>query len=221
MGPRGDAIVQFDWSVGAILAALDRLGLAQNTLVILTSDNGPVLDDGYKDGAVEKLGGHRPAGPLRGGKYSMFEAGTRVPFIVRWPARVKRGTSDALVSQVDLLASFAALTGQKLAAGDAPDSLDLLAALTGQSGSGRDHVVEHAGGLALRRGNWKYIEPRQGPKRSANTNTELGNDPNPQLYDLAQDPGETNNVAAQHPEKVRELEALLRQIREAAPGRPR
>ena len=87
MGPRGDAMVEFDWCVGEILKTLDRHKLTKNTLVILTSDNGPVIDDGYKDGALEKLGGHKPAGPLRGGKYSRFEAGTRVPFIVRWPAR--------------------------------------------------------------------------------------------------------------------------------------
>ena len=96
MGPRGDAIVEFDWSVGEVLDALDENGLAENTLVILTSDNGPVVDDGYRDDAVEKLGGHKPAGPFRGGKYSIFEGGTRVPFIVRWPGRVKPGTSKAL-----------------------------------------------------------------------------------------------------------------------------
>ena len=123
MGPRGDAIVQADWCVGEVVAALDRLRLAENTLVILTSDNGPVVDDGYRDDAVEKLGGHKPAGPWRGGKYSNFEGGTRVPFIVRWPGHVAPGTSDALVSQVDLLASFAALAGQKLSPADAPDSV--------------------------------------------------------------------------------------------------
>ena len=80
-------------------------------LVILTSDNGPVVDDGYRDGAVKGLGGHRPAGPYRGGKYSKFEGGTRVPFVVRWPARVKPGTSKALLSQVDFVATFAALVG--------------------------------------------------------------------------------------------------------------
>ena len=87
MGPRGDAIVQADWCVGEVLATLDRLKLAENTLVVFSSDNGPVVDDGYQDDAVEKLGDHRPAGPLRGGKYSKFEAGTRVPFIVRWPGK--------------------------------------------------------------------------------------------------------------------------------------
>ncbi len=117
LGPRGDAILQADWCAGQVLAALDRLGLARNTLVILTSDNGPVVDDGYQDDAAARLGRHTPGGALRGGKYSNFEAGTRVPFIVRWPGQVKAGRSDALVSQVDFPASFAAFTGQTL--GDA------------------------------------------------------------------------------------------------------
>ena len=110
------------------------------------------------------LGGHRPAGPLRGGKYSIFEGGTRIPFIVRWPQRIKPGVSDALVCQIDFLASFAALTGQKLAAGEGPDSRNVLPALLGQSQTGRDQLVEHARVLALRDGSWKYIEPGTGPK---------------------------------------------------------
>ncbi len=92
MGPRGDAIVEFDWSVGEVLKTLDEANLTDNTLVILTSDNGPVIDDGYQDQAVEKLGDHKAAGPYRGGKYSKFEGGTRVPLIVRWPGHVKPGT---------------------------------------------------------------------------------------------------------------------------------
>ena len=220
MGPRGDAIVEFDWCVGEILKTLDRHKLTKNTLVILTSDNGPVIDDGYKDGALEKLGGHKPAGALRGGKYSRFEAGTRVPFIVRWPAGVKPGVSHALVSQVDLIASLAALTDQRLENSEAPDSFDVLSALLGKSRQGREHIVEHAGGLALRVGGWKYFEPRQGPKRSATTNTELGNDSEPQLYDLSQDPGETQNLASQYPERVKSMEALLQKIRQDGRSRP-
>jgi arylsulfatase A-like enzyme len=214
MGPRGDVILQFDWCAGQILQTLDRLHLADNTLVILTSDNGPVVDDGYKDQAVERLDGHRPAGPLRGGKYSIFEGGTRVPFIVRWPGRVKPGTSAALVCQIDLLASFAALTGQKLAQDAAPDSLNILPALLGKSAAGRDHVVEHAGVLAVRQGPWKYIEPGTGPKVLANTNTETGVAPQGQLYDLSRDLGETNDLAAQQPDKVRQISPLLQQARE-------
>ena len=132
MGPRGDAIVEFDWSVGEVLKALDENGLAQNTLVVLTSDNGPVVDDGYRDDAVEKLGVHKPAGPYRGGKYSKFEGGTRVPFVVRWPGRVKPGTSKALISQVDLLASFAALVGTADRAAAAQDSRNHLRGASGR-----------------------------------------------------------------------------------------
>jgi arylsulfatase A-like enzyme len=213
MGPRGDAIVQADWCVGEILKALDRLKLASNTLVIFSSDNGPVVNDGYKDEAVAKLGAHKPAGPLRGGKYSNFEGGTRVPFIVRWPGRVKRGVSDALISQVDLLASFAAFTKQKLADADQLDSQNVLPALLGQTKVGRDHLIEQANSLSLRQGQWKYIEPGRAPKIQVNTNTETGADPAPQLYNLAVDPGETRNVAADHPDKVKQMAALLQRIR--------
>jgi arylsulfatase A-like enzyme len=213
LGPRGDAIVQFDWCVGEVLKTLDRLNLTDNTLVIFTSDNGPVVDDGYKDQAVEKLDGHKPSGPLRGGKYSAFDAGTRVPFIVRWPGQVKPGQSDALVCQIDFTASLAALTGQKLAPNDAPDSFDILSALLGNSPVGRDHLVEHANVLSLIKGNFKYIEPGKGSKINKNTNTELGVDPQPQLYNLKNDIGEKHNIASDHPHIVKELAALLKKIR--------
>jgi arylsulfatase A-like enzyme len=202
--------------VGEIASTLDRLHLADNTIVMFTSDNGPVLDDGYQDQAAN---GHKPAGPLRGGKYSAFDAGTRVPFIVRWPGRTRTATSGALVCQIDFLASFAALTGQALAPGAGPDSVNLLATLTGRSGAGRDHLVEQADALSIIVGAWKYIEPHEGQKVERTTNIELGNDPAPQLYDLAHDIGERRNVAAAHPEKVRELSAHLARVRSIA--RPR
>jgi arylsulfatase A-like enzyme/type 1 glutamine amidotransferase len=213
LGPRGDAIAELDACVGEIVAALDRLGLASNTLVVFTSDNGPVVDDGYRDEAVTRLGRHRPAGPLRGGKYSKFEAGTRVPFIVRFPGRVTPGTSSALVSQVDFVASFAAWLGRPLARGDAPDSEDLMAALLGAARAGRKTLVEQAGGLALREGTWKYIEPSEGRAVNEETKTELGNAPAPQLYDLAADLGETRNLAPAHPDRVAQMQERLRQIR--------
>jgi len=214
MGPRGDVILQLDWCVGRILETLDKYGLARNTLVIFTSDNGPVVDDGYKDQAVEKLGDHKPAGPWRGGKYSIFEGGTRVPFIVRWPARISRaGDSPALVSQIDLFHSLAFLTGAKLEENAAPDSFNIISALLGADQQGRPHLVEQAGSLSVIVGRWKYVQPSQGARYNKNTNTELGNDPQPQLYDLAVDPGERNNLAAQFPDKVAELAALLEQIR--------
>jgi len=220
MGPRGDAILQLDWCVGEVLKTLDRLSLADNTMVIFTSDNGPVVDDGYQDRAVELLGEHRPGGPFRGGKYSAFDAGTRVPFLVRHPGRITPGDSDALLCQIDLLSSMATLTGQKLAEADAPDSFDVSAALLGRSRTGRDHLVEHAGTLSLIQGDWKYIEPSKGARFNKNTNTELGNDPQAQLYNLRDDLGEKSNLAAQNPEKVKEMAALLRQIRQQGRSRP-
>jgi arylsulfatase A-like enzyme len=219
MGPRGDAIVQADWCVGEILNALERLKLADDTLVIFTSDNGPVVDDGYKDEAVEKLGAHKPSGPYRGGKYSNFEGGTRVPLIVRWPGKVKPGVSPALVTQVDFPATFAALirqpTRQSGKPPDAGDGLNLLNALLGKTRTGRPDFVEQAGALSLRSGQWKYIEPGKGAKVNKNTNTELGNDPAPQLYNLASDPGETRNLATLYPSRVTQMAARLEQIKKS------
>jgi arylsulfatase A-like enzyme len=217
MGPRGDSIVELDWAAGQVLEALERNGLTQSTLVLFSSDNGPVVDDGYRDEAVERLGSHKPAGIYRGGKYSNFDGGTRVPFIVRWPGHVKAdSTSDALFSQVDLFGSLAALTGQKLAGEAAPDSFNALPAMLGQSKQGRPYLVEHAGSLAIIEKDWKFIAPSQGPKMNKDTNTELGNDPAPQLYDLHDDPWERNNVAGQQPERVRQLTELLNHVKAQA-----
>lgn len=214
MGPRGDAIVQFDWCVGELLKKLDDLKLADHTLVLLTSDNGPVLDDGYQDDAVTKLGAHKPAGPFRGGKYSLFEGGTRMPMLVRWPARVKPGVSDALISQVDFPATFAALVGQSADPRTMPDSVNVLPALLGESRTGRGHLLQHSGRLAMRAGNWKYITP--GPVRdtldaSANKSAAF---PQGALFDLGADPGETQNLVAENPEKAKELAALLAEVRD-------
>jgi len=201
MGPRGDALVEFDASVGQVLKSLDDLNLTDNTIVILTSDNGPVLNDGYLDSAVKRLGDHNPAGPLRGGKSSPWEGGTREPFIVRWPKRVPAGrTSDALVCQIDLLASLAALTQQKLPNHAGPDSVNVLPALLGKSQHGRDQLVEQGSSIAVRQGNWKLIEAGKA---------------GPQLYNLADDLAETTDVAAEHPDKVKELAKLLADIRKS------
>lgn len=220
MGPRGDAILEFDDAVGKILDSLDRLGLAQNTMVILSSDNGPVVDDGYKDDAVEKLGSHKPAGMLRGGKGGIFEGATRVPFLVRWPAKIKPGVSNALVCQIDFVASFAALLGRELSEYDGPDSFNVLPALTGAANEGRETLVEQGSTMAIRKGSWKYIVPRNGLKVSKNTNTETGLDPAPQLYDLSKDIGETNNLASQNPQLVAELAASLKSITDKGRSRP-
>lgn len=222
MGPRGDAILQLDWTVGEILKTLDRLHIAGNTLLIFSSDNGPVIDDGYQDEAVTKLNGHTPAGKLRGGKYSAFDAGTRVPFIVRWPGKVKEGTvSEALFSQLDLYASFAALTGQRLGAEDAPDSYNMLDVMLGKSKKNREYVIEQSinSTLSVIQNDWKYIEPSNGQKINKQTNIELGNDPQPQLYNLFTDIGEQKNVAAENTEKVQALQQLLKSVREKGNSR--
>lgn len=212
-GPRGDAVVQFDWCAGEIVKALKKHGLDQNTLVIVTSDNGPVLDDGYKDQANELLGTHKPAGPLRAGKYSLFEGGTRMPFITYWPGKITPGKSDALVSQVDFPASFAALIGQPLNETDAPDSTNILPALLGRSATARSYIVQDAWGQAIRVGDWKYI-PKGG------TRDQLGpwkrvNFPEGALFNLAQDPGEQTNLIAQHPERAKTMQIKLNEIKAA------
>jgi arylsulfatase A-like enzyme len=213
-GPRGDVIAQLDWSVGEIMRALERLGLADNTIVVFTSDNGAVVDDGYRDQAVERLGTHRPNGPFRGGKYSAFEGGTRVPFIVRAPGRATPAVSDAPFSQVDLMATFAVLAG--ILPPNVPDSRSAVPTLLGRDTLGRRHIVEQAsnGTLSLiSRGRWKYIEPHGGPQINQNTNIELGNHPAPQLYDLMTDPGETRNLAREMFVEAEELGRLLARIR--------
>jgi len=215
MGPRGDAILEFDWSVGEIIKTIDDLKLDRNTLIIVTSDNGPVVDDGYKDDAVEKLGDHRPAGSLRGGKYSAFDGGTRIVFMVRWTGTIEPGVTDVLLSQIDLMASCATLTGHALPEGSGPDSRNNLDALLGKSKTGRDWIVGQSANnrLSIIKDNWKYIEPGPGAKISANTNIELGNDTLPQLYHLLTDPGEKENVAQQNPAIVKELTELLQKIK--------
>ena len=209
MGARGDAILEFDWSVGEVLKTLDKLGLTENTIIVLTSDNGPVVDDGYQDRAVELLGQHRPWGPFRGGKYSNFEAGTRVPFIVKWPAKVKPRISDALVSQVDLFASFSELLNVKIENGAATDSHSYLSTFLGKERKGRDYIIEHAGALSVSTGKWKYIDPSNGPAYNKLTDTELGNSKEPQLYKIKKDRGEKNNVAAENPDMVAKLKTYI------------
>ena len=215
-GFRGDSVVQLDWCVGELMKTLDRLGLSENTMIIFCSDNGPVLDDGYQDGAVEKLGGHRPAGPFSGGKYSVLEGGTRTPFLVRWPGRVKPGVSDEVVCTIDLPASLAALAGVPLPEGACRDSFNLLPAMLGEAGAkGRDHLVQQdngvSGNFGLRAGEWKLV--RQ--KKSGRTQAVVSLDPRPEkaplhaLYHLPSDPAERRDVSAEHPEKLSELIAKL------------
>ncbi|MGF7037574.1 sulfatase family protein [Mucilaginibacter lappiensis] len=215
MGPRGDAILELDWTTGEVLKTLDRLKLTDNTLIIFTSDNGPVLDDGYQDQAVQKLNGHKPAGPLRGGKYSAFDGGTRIPLIISWPGHVTKGVSNALLSQIDFLASFAAFTGNPLQNDSELDSKNAIDVLLGKNTTGREHIIEQAlnNTLSIIAGDWKYIEPGNGPRINKEVNIELGNDPKPQLYNIKNDIGEKHNLADSNPEKLNELKSLLQNIK--------
>lgn len=207
MGYRGDAILQFDYTVGRILETLEKQGLRENTLIILSSDNGPVIDDGYQDQAVELLGTHRPSGDFRGGKYSIYEAGTRVPFIVSWPQKVKSGqVSKALVSHIDLFASMAALVGQKVSIEAGMDSKNNINTLLGKDRKGRDYIIEFSGSLAISDGTWKYISPRKSKKLKHNVkSSSVG-----QLYNLKKDKGENTNIAEDKPDKVKELIEIIK-----------
>jgi arylsulfatase A-like enzyme len=222
LGPRGDVIAEMDWCVGQMMQTLDDLSLRENTIVIFTSDNGPVLDDGYVDQAVELSVGHKPTGMLRGGKYSLFDGGTRVPFMLSWPAQVKPGVSSAIVSQIDFTASFAKLVGGELPADAALDSLDVLAAFLGQSDAGRSALVTEGSGTKtlLRQGEWVYIPPHPGPAIAVNTSIETGNSSEPQLYNLTTDAGQIRNVAAESPLLAEQMAARLAEIRSSARTRP-
>ncbi len=217
-GLRGDVVQEFDWSVGEIVKSLKRLKLDENTLIIVTSDNGGVLDDGYADGVIKDLNGHNPSGPLRGGKYSIYEAGTRVPFVVSWPKAIKPGESAALLSQIDLFSTFAALVDQKISTEAAPDSFNVLPALLGKSEKGREHFIADAARTqALRKGSWKFI-PGTPTANAAAANRGILQEP--QLFDLSKDLGEKNNLAETNPELVRDLSLKLEELRSAKKTRP-
>jgi len=232
LGYRGDAIVQLDWCVGELIKTLDRLDLTKKTLVIFCSDNGPVLNDGYKDGAVEQLGKHKPSGQWRGGKYSIWEGGTRTPFMTRWPGTIKPGVSDKVVCTVDLAGSFAAMFGQKLPKDACPDSFNVMPALLGdKDAKGRDHLIQQGNGrtgLALRVGDWKIQrkqarkkkQPKGKGKSKAKDKAKAGPKVNITLFNLKEDPGETTDVAARHPEKAAELKAKLQALIDAGRSRP-
>lgn len=220
MGLRGDAIAQFDWTVGQVTGLLRKLGIDDNTLVILTSDNGPVLDDGYQDRAEELLGNHRPAGPFRSGKYSSFEGGTAVPFITRWPGNVAKGAeSHALISHIDFLGSMASLLGVTIPQRQAIDTRNQLPSWLGRDSVGRSYVIEQSTSrvLSVRTKQWKYIEPSRGPKMITwGPKIETGNNPEPQLYDVGASAYEATNVATENPATVTQLQAILKQERESA-----
>jgi len=208
LGYRGDAMVQFDDAVGQLMKFLKDSGLKKNTIVIFSSDNGPVYDDGYDDGTSVHTStkpcdhGHYGAGPFRGGKYQLYEGGTRVPFIISWPAKIKPGVSKALVTQANFVPSFAALLGVKLNPGDAPDAQNTIKAFMGLDPIGSQYVLEEAPrGIALRFKNWKYIRHGKGKKAKR-----------AELYNLDKDIGEKHNVISQHPEIAQKMEKKLNEM---------
>ena len=212
LGPRGDVIVEADWCVGEVVDYLDSLDLLDNTMIIFSSDNGPVLDDGYKDNARELLGDHHPTGPLRGGKYSLYDGGTRVPLFIYWKGKIQPATSDALVCQMDLAASLGTLAGAEF-----PDSLDsknYLPVFLGQSDEGREELVfEAQGRLGLRKGDYIMIPPYKGPLTNQ-TGNELGNLKEFGLFNVVEDPAQQNNIAAAEPEILEEMKADFLRITE-------
>lgn len=213
MGPRGDVILEADWAVGQFLDELEKLGLKENTIVIFTSDNGPVLDDGYQDEAVTKIGSHTPTGGLRGGKYSLFDAGTHVPFMVMWPKTIDPGISDALVCQIDFTASFAELLDQN---NETPDSEDILDALLGQSSVGRKSLILGQQNItAFRKGDYVLIPPHEGGKMTNKwVNIETGRSKDFQLYNLKKDREQTENISEEKPELVQEMIAEIKKIKD-------
>ena len=214
MGLRGEAILQLDWTVGRVLDHLRELGIADNTLVILTSDNGPVLDDGYADQAEELAGSHRPGGPWRGGKYSAFEAGSAVPFIVSWPAGgVPRGReSKALVSLIDGVRSLAPIAGVALHDTLACDSHDFSNTWLGRTDRSRDYILSMSYNreVSLRTPKWKYIPAMKGPDRVPwGPKIETGFSSQPQLYEMSGRKGETKNAIEHRPQVAKELDLIL------------
>jgi len=214
-GLRGDSILQLDWCVGEIMNTLEAHDLTENTLVLFCSDNGPVLDDGYQDGAVSELGSHTPAGPFSGGKYTVFEGGTRTPFITRWPGKIPPGESQQIVCTIDLAASFAELVSVKLPKDACRDSLNILPALLGEAGAqGRTELLQQGNGtkgrddnFGLRSGDWKLIRQAHPLKTPASVTAK----PMPQLkqkhtlYHLPDDPAEQKDLGTQNPGKLKEL----------------
>ncbi|MHB0756727.1 sulfatase family protein [Polaribacter sp. M15] len=203
MGPRGDVIIEADWCIGELLKTLEAEGILENTLIVLSSDNGPVLDDGYADDAVQKLGKHKPWGKLRGGKYSLLEAGTRVPFITYWKGTIQPKVSNALVSQVDLIASLANLVDADI---NKTDSQNLIDTFLGKTNNGRENlIIEATTRTAFRKGNWVLIPPYKGPAVNKIKNIETGNSKQFQLYNLKDDIGQENNLADTNRKKLLEM----------------
>ena len=205
LGPRGDAVVEADWCVGEIISYLDEKDLLDNTLVIFTSDNGPVINDGYYDDAEERLGKHDPRNGTRGGKYSLYDGGTHIPLIVYWKEHIMPNVSEAMVSQLDFFASLGNLVG-----GNVPDGIDSeehIDVFLGKSDCGRNGLVlEAQGRLAYRSGNYAIIPPYNGPETNI-TKNELGNMKVWGLFDLNTDCGQRNNLAGTNPLVLEKLKS--------------
>lgn len=222
-GDYGDLVCEVDALVGAVLAAVDRAGIAGETIVIFTSDNGspgragdPHLrsPEWAQVSAVERLFGHRPSGPWRGTKADIFEGGHRVPLIVRWPGRVPAGSVNGhLAGTIDLMATLAEAAGVGLPEGAAPDAQSMLAMLRDPATSVRETLVMHSSGgrFAIRQGDWKLIEAKGS---GGWTRVEVADDaPDGQLYNLAADPAETQNLYDAESERVSEMRAMLDEVR--------
>ncbi|MDE5612313.1 MAG: sulfatase-like hydrolase/transferase, partial [Odoribacter sp.] len=211
LGPRGDVVLEADWCVGEFLNTLDSLGLSENTIVIFTSDNGPILDDGYVDEAIERLGDHKPAGPFRSGKYSSYDGGTHVAFLVRWTGHIKPGKSEALVCQMDFCAAFANMLGKENETRDGENVLD---ALLGRSKQGRKELLLDACGnnVLLRQGDWICIPPMVNEGYWVPP-MESGRMKSSQLFQVKKDIGQKNNVAEKYPKRVQAMEKRIKEIR--------
>ena len=229
-GLRGDSVLQLDWCVGEIMRAVEENDLTGNTLIVFCSDNGPVLDDGYEDGSITELGDHEPAGPFTGGKYTVYEGGTRTPFITRWPGKIPAGVSDEIVCTIDFAASFAALAGTPVPADACLDSLDILPALLGEKDAkGRAELIQQDNGtkagnadFGFRSGDWKLI--RRSNKYDSKAT--ISKHPIPPLkgrhtlHFLPEDPAERNDLSKESPEKTAELIKRLDEIIAAGKSKP-
>ncbi len=210
LGPRGDAVVEADWCVGELIAHLEKEGLLENTIIIYSSDNGPVLNDGYKDMALENASKHDQLSGLRGGKYSLFEGGTRVPFMVYWKGHVEPLVSDAMVCQMDIMPSIASLLNLEIPAMDGENHID---ALLGDSTEARTALVHEANGkLSYRSGKWGLIPPYKGAGFNKTKSIDMGNSQELTLWDLEADPAQQSNVAEQNPEVVEKLWAEFAEL---------
>lgn len=215
LSKRADCLQELDESIGELMKTLERLKIADHTLVIFSSDNGAYVLD-------EK--GHRPNGPWRGEKSQLWEGGHREPLIAHWPGKIRPGVSHELMCLVDLTATAAALVGVKLAAETAPDSFDLLPTLLGKTNPHpRDHLIVMSGNgdLAIRQGNWKYIpDLSRANGWSSGAKKDKNPPPRPGLYDLESDLGEVTNQNDKNPEISKRLAGLLEEVRKTPNTRP-